>query len=322
MVNDPVSPHRLVAESFAMVALGRYLMGTRFEVVLADEGDPERLRAAGDEALDEVERIEGLLSLYHPDSVISELNAYGGQSWVRVPPDVFALLQRALALSRLTAGAFDITLLPLLRAWGFIGGTGHEADPADVAAARDLTGADRVELDVQADTVRFDRTGVGLDLGAVGKGYALDQAVAVLSEIGVRNALLHGGTSTVVALGAPDGDAAWNVAIRDPRTDGGILETVPIKDGKALSVSGAHGKAFTGPDGRVMGHVLDPRTGQPAQAAVVAAVVASDATSADALSTALLVLGREGATSLPAFACAVASNVPHIFRTLTLERTD
>lgn len=305
-----------------MVALGRYLMGTRFEIVIADGDDPARLRAAGDEALDEVERIDGLLSLYNPDSVIAELNARAGEGWVAVSADVFRLLERALNMSRWTRGAFDITMLPLLRAWGFIGGTGRQADPAEVEAARSLIGADGVLLDQETLSVRFDRPGVGIDLGAVGKGYALDQAAAILSDIGVRSALLHGGTSTVIGIGTPDGDAAWNVAIRDPREEDGLLEQVKLRAGQALSVSGVHGKAFKAADGRVMGHVLDPRTGEPADSAELAAVIAGDARSADALSTALLVLGRAGAASVPVFTNGAIPGGPHIFRTLTLERTD
>jgi thiamine biosynthesis lipoprotein len=275
-----------------MVALGRYMMGTRFEIVLCGEDDESHLRAAGEGALDEIERVEGLLSIYQPDSAISQLNARAAGGWVNTHPEVFALLKRALELSRETGGAFDISVLPLLRAWGFVGGGGHTPDPAEVCAARALVGCEHVALDSETCSVRYDRAGVGLDLGAIGKGYALDVAVGLLRESGVTSALLHGGTSTVTAIGCPDDKDAWLVAIRDPESKDGILETVSLGDGAALSVSGAHGKCFTGADGGMYGHVLDPRTGAPARAAKLAAVIAPTATEADALSTAVLVLGE------------------------------
>ncbi|HEY3413041.1 MAG TPA: FAD:protein FMN transferase [Armatimonadota bacterium] len=285
-----------------MLALGRYLMGTRFELVLGGGADPGRLRSVGEAALDEVERIEGLLSIYRPESEAARVNSHAAEGWVRVHPDVFTLFQRCQALSRATDGAFDITVLPMLRAWGFIGASGHAAGAGEIAAARAVTGIRHISLDAETSSVRFDSPGVGLDLGAIGKGYALDAAADILRDMGVRSALMHGGTSTVIALGSSDNSEGWNIAIRDPGSEDGVLRSVTITDGQALSVSAVHGKAFTSDDGRLLGHVLDPRTGSPCERARLAAVVTDNATDADALSTALLVLGEAEAATLPCFA--------------------
>jgi FAD:protein FMN transferase len=275
------------------VALGLEAMATRFELLLGGD-DPTRLRAAGEEALREIERVEGLLSRYRPSTAIAAINAAAGEP-VRVDPRVLALLRRCAELTRLTDGAFDITVGPLLRAWGFVGGSGAAPDPEAVARARRLVGIDQVELDAAASTVRLARAGMELDLGSVGKGYAIDCAIAVLEEHGVPRGLLHGGTSSVHVIGHVSAGAPWRVAWRAPGEADRLRTLTATRP--ALSVSALHGKAFI-LDGRVMGHVLDPRTGEPAGQALSACVVGPSSTVCDALSTALLVSGSHGWVSL------------------------
>ena len=276
------------------VALGLESMATRFELILAGD-DPVRLRAAGEEALREIERIEALLSRYRPSSAIAQINAGAGGAPVRVDPRVVTLLRLCADLSRLTDGAFDVTVGPLLRAWGFVGGSGAPPDPAALARARRLVGMDRVELDAAASTVRLAQAGMELDLGAVGKGYAIDRAIAVLEEHGVPGALLHGGTSSVHVIGQPASGTGWRVAWRVPgRPDRPRALTAPRP---ALSVSARHGKAFVLGD-RLLGHVLDPRRGEPVFASLSACVVGPTSTLCDALSTALLVKGAGGRAAL------------------------
>jgi FAD:protein FMN transferase len=269
------------------VALALEAMATRFELLL-DGADPVRLRAAGEEALAEIARVEAQLSRYRPSSDIAWINARAGRDPVRVDPRVLSLLEQCREIGRLTDGAFDLTVGPLLRAWGFVGGNGSPPDAATLSAARALVGLDNLELDHAAGTARLRREGMELDLGAVGKGYALDLAVAVLEEHGVPRALLHGGTSSVHVVGSPGRGGQWRVAWRvlgrrdAPRR---------LRDARrALSVSAAHGKGFS-EGGRWNGHVLDPRRGMPAHAAASACVVGPSSTSCDALSTALLVNG-------------------------------
>ena len=282
-------------------------MATRFEIVLHGD-DPIALRAAGEDALNEVERLEAQLSLYRPTSEISKINARAAAGPVRIEPELFRLLQRAQRLHRETAGAFDITIAPLVRCWGFMGGTGAKPDPHAIAEARSKVGMAGVLLNEETFSVQFAREGMMLDLGAIGKGYALERAVEILLEAGIASALLHGGTSTACAIGSPPEAEFWKVAVENPfaqlaelgseavRTETAgarsMLAVAQLKN-QSLSVSGVHGKAFVA-EGRTYGHVLDPRTGEAVQGALLAAVVLPSATDTDALSTALLTVGSAG----------------------------
>jgi len=292
------------------VKLACHAMATRFEFVLHGD-NAVALRAAGEEAIEEINRLESQLSLYLPSSEIAHVNARAGREPVRVSPAVFGLLERAQKLTNETSGAFDITIAPLVRCWGFMGGTGKIPTEQELADARAKVGMHLVLLDRQDFTVRFATEGVMLDLGAIGKGYAIDCATEILREAGVTSALLHSGTSTVSAIGMPPSEDGWKVAIEQPEraistvaanspnhsSEGTRpLATIPLKD-ESLSVSAVWGKSFQA-EGRTLGHVLDPRTGMPVSGAVLAAVVLRSATETDALSTALLALGKKGHESL------------------------
>ncbi len=276
------------------VTLARHAMATRFEFVLQGD-DPVTLRAAGEEALAEIERLEAQLSLFVPTSEIAHVNARAAKGPVRVSAEVLALLQRAARLHQETDGVFDITIAPLLGCWGFLGGPGHLPDKARLAEARECVGMDKVHLDPDRRTVRFLRDGMMLDLGAIGKGYAIERAVEILREAGIQRALLHGGTSTVYGLGEPLEGGPWKIGLRAPPCLSAAppLEMPVIRlRNEALSVSARWGESFEA-GGQTYGHVLDPRTGRPvAHGPVLAAIIAPSATDTDALSTALLVLGH------------------------------
>ena len=292
------------------ITLARHAMATRFEIVLCGD-NAVALRAAGEEALDEIDRLEAQLSLFKPGSEIARLNALAARESVRITPSLFALLEQAARLSDESGGAFDITVAPLVRCWGFMGGNGNVPSPAELAEARSKVGMSLVQLRRSDYTVRFAREGVMLDLGAIGKGYAIEQAAELLREAGITNALLHGGTSTVYALGTSPEGSAWQVSIESPedRPDkpsigasgasskcesGGRRPFAVVSlENEALSVSAIWGKFFQS-GGKTLGHILDPRTGQPADRGVLAAVALPSATETDALSTALLTLGPDG----------------------------
>lgn len=299
----------------APLTLARHCMATRFELVLHGL-ETSRLRAAGEEALDEVDRLERMLSLYRSDSEIALLNTRAYREAIPVSWEVFRLLEHARRLWEETQGAFDPTIGPLMRCWGLMHGHGKVPDEAALAEARSRTGMQLVHLDDATHRIRFEREGVTLDLGAIGKGYAVAQAVRLLQEAGVPHALMHGGTSTVHALGCQPDGSPWKVAIEIPprgsaslhrSPDHSPLAILPLHE-ESLSVSGVWGRCFES-GGRTYGHLLDPRTGQPAQDTVLAAVALPSPTETDALSTALLVEGIEGHARLASLRPAMRSLV-------------
>ncbi len=267
-------------------------MATRFELVLHGD-DPARLRAAGEEALAEIAALDAQLSFYNPSSEISWINANAARGPVKAEPRLFELLSLALDISRATEGAFDITVAPLMRAWGFAGGEGHIPDRERIESALKICGMDHIRMDSNSRSIEFDAAGVQLDLGGIGKGYAIDRAVEVLRECGVFSALIHGGTSTVHGIGTPPDEGAWRVAANLGQNSPRVYA---LRD-TALSVSAVHGKSFTDA-GEQYGHVIDPRTGAAVKHDIIAAVSGPSPTVCDALSTALLVLGEESVPAL------------------------
>jgi thiamine biosynthesis lipoprotein len=281
------------------VRLALDAMNTRFELVLHGD-NPMRLRGAGEEALAEVARIEELLSAFRPTSEIAHVNLLAAVEPVRVSPEVFALLTHARRLWEATEGAFDVTVGPLMRCWGFWEASGALPEPGAVEQAMERIGMAHLELVPASRTVRFHRKGMTVDLGGVGKGYAIDQAVEILRENGILSALLHGGTSSAYAIGSPPDRSTWPIAVAGRRAQSADPVAPPlimnIQD-TALSTSSLEEKSFTS-DSITYGHVLDPRTGQPVQAATWSAVSLPRAASADAWSTALMVLATDGMTRL------------------------
>jgi len=244
--------------------------------------------------------LESRLSLYRPSSEIAHLNARAAFEPVRVTPALFRLLEQSKELSSATRGAFDITVAPLVRCWGFMDGKGKKPKPEELDEARAVVGAELVELNAKELTVQFARPGVMLDLGAIGKGYAIERAAELLRDAGVTSALLHGGTSTVYGLGRNPEGKPWQVSVGHPRAGkqpGEPGNELPLAvlalEDESLSVSAVWGRSFQS-EGQSFGHVIDPRTGQPVSGACLAALVLPSATETDALSTALLTLGTEG----------------------------
>lgn len=280
----------------ASLLLATQAMATRFELVLHGP-DPTHLRSAGEEAIAEIQRLDATLSAYRPESEIATLNRLAHLHPVQVSPEVFHLLQHAVVLSQATHGTFDVTVGPLLQAWGFVRGSGHPPDPATLATALAAVGPRQLLFNPSDFTIRFAHPNTRLDLGAIGKGYAIDRAASVLRDADVHNALLHGGTSTALALGSPETTDAWRIAIDPPfhspnsSPPPSPLAIIELHD-EALSVSAVWGKGFTH-QGSFHGHIIDPRSGRPAQGALLAAMILPSATESDALSTALLVRTTE-----------------------------
>ena len=259
----------------APVRLALAAMGTRFEVVLHGIS-PAALRAAGESALAEVEACHHRFTRFAPDSLVSFLQRVAADRAVRLDTDTFLLFEDALAVHRASAGAFDIAIAPLMDG---------VAPPA--------RGTDAIELDRASRTLRFTAPGVRLDLGGIAKGHALDLAARSLRENGVQSALLHGGTSSVVAIGTPPDADSWLVALAQAP----LAAPVRLRDA-ALTVSTTRGGRL-GEQTGAPAHIMDPRTGRPVDRARAVAVVGPCARLADAWATAIVVLGSRPAALGP-----------------------
>ena len=272
-------------------------MAARFEAVALGDQSP-RLLAALDEALDEIELAERRLSRFLPESEVSELNAVASSRPVKVSPGLFDILKVCAGVWQASGGLFDVTVGPLVDVWNTSRKAGVIPSEDQLQQALQVVGFNRIQADELGRRIHFTTQGVRLDLGAVGKGYALNMAARTLLDCGVDCGLIHGGTSTVVALEAPEPESGWKIEIAGPEDYPGTIGMISLKN-QALSVSAVHGRSFMH-QGRRLGHVIDPRTGRPVSGALVAAVVAGDALLADALSTALLAMGPEGMEKLRA----------------------
>lgn len=278
-----VPAHGLAGEHWIHVY--RAAMACRFEVVLPGEAAADV--PAAREALDEADRLEAALSVFRDTSELSRVNRGAAAVPVPVSEELFDLLRACGTLWARTGGAFDITSTPLSRCWGFLRREGRLPPAQEIAAARDRVGMARVELDPRASAIRFRSRGVELNLGGIGKGYALDCMGALLRRRRVRHALISAGGSSILAIGG--GRGGWSVDVRSRQVAGGLIAHVRLRD-CALATSGA-GEQFVEIDGIRYGHVLDPRTGWPARGILSASVITGDAAIADALSTAFLVGG-------------------------------
>jgi thiamine biosynthesis lipoprotein len=269
----------------------RPLMGTTAEVLLYAP-DGARASELFEAAFAEMERVETALSSYRSTSEISRINREGGEGAVTTDPETFGLLQAAMEFSAETGGAFDMTVGPLMAAWGFLRGEGRRPEQDELAWARRRSGWQKVVLDPESRSVRFLIPGMALDMGGMGKGWALDRAGTVLRELGVEAALLGLGQSSYLALGAPPESVGWIVTVPDPDSPQNTLSEVLLRH-RALSTSGSREKYFE-LDGQRYGHIIDPRTGMPSTGGTIqVTVTAETAMGADMLSTALFVLGPE-----------------------------
>ena len=271
--------------------LARPAMACKFEITLPSELE-EHLDAAH-AALGGIEQLEEQLSIFRDSSEVSFINRAAFAGAVPVEERLFELLLQCQQIHAITGGAFDITSTPLSRVWGFLRRQGRLPTEDEIAEARVRVGMQHVQLDAEARTVRFAREGMSLNLGSIGKGYALDRVGAQMREGGVSTALLTAGASSVLALGdGPDG-VGYVVGLRDPFAHDQRLGTVRLR-GAALGVSGVGEQNFV-VDGKRYGHILDARTGWPVVDRAYVAVVAPTAAEADALATACFVGGRRTA---------------------------
>jgi thiamine biosynthesis lipoprotein len=271
-------------------------MGTLLQVtVLA--ADEQRAHAAAAACFALGAELEAVLTTYDPASATSRLNAKAGTGPFAAPPALARILAESARLARTTGGVFDPSVGPLLELWSAAGRAGRLPAAGEIAAARRRVGIERIRVDAAGQVVM--EPGMAVNFGGVGKGFALDRMREELAARGVSNALLDFGGSSWLALGAPADAPAWRVLLRDGR--GGFAGTVTLRDASA-SFSESFGE-WIEIEGRRLGHVIDPRTGWPIEEQRAGFAVASDGTTAEALTKMLLVLP-------PSEALAIVAHVP------------
>jgi len=267
------------------------IMGATFAVEMYGSARVQ-LERAGDLALAEARRTDHLLSNYRPDSELSLVNQDAARMPVRVSQEFFDLLSGCLAVSRESEGTFDLTVGPLMKVWGFFKDSGHLPSAQAVQTGLRGVGYQNVELDRAHRTVHFKQAGIELDPGGLGKGYAVDRMAAVLRRERVPAALISAGGSSIFGLGTPPGHAkGWRIHIADPRNEKKTAADVYLKDG-SLSTSGSYEKFFWA-DGKVYSHIMDPRSGYPAQGMLAVSVLSRRTLDSEIWAKPYFILGRD-----------------------------
>lgn len=261
-----------------------YAMGTVFEIVTYRTDSVEASQVMG-QAFQEIDRLEQVMSLYKPASELSRLNRTAHLQAQTVSPDLYQVIHESLYYSELSDGAFDITAGPLAERWKAVGRGEQPPSPAEEKRLRCGVGYRQVEL-IPPDRIRFRSSRVVVDLGAIGKGYAVDRAAAVLRSGGIESALINAGGSTFCAIGCPPGRSGWLVHLCDPSARVG--PHVLLHE-NSVSTSQQTPPGLLGMPS--YGHIIDVIAGEPLESAAAVSVVAESATASDALSTAFLIMG-------------------------------
>ncbi len=260
------------------------IMGTAINVELWHE-DAEQARLLTQSVMDEMQRIDNLMSTYKPDSELSFINANAAEGPVTVSTELLSLIIRALDYSVITAGAFDITYASAGQYYDYRKGI----RPSDIQLQQALPAINyrHVKIDTQHSTIEFLRQGVRIDLGGIAKGYAVDRSMEIMQSAGVENAIVSaGGDSRVIGK---RWDRPWNVGIRHPRNRNSIVSLIPLEN-SAISTSGDYERYFD-ENGERYHHILNPGTGKSTHEVQSSSIVGSVATDTDALSTSVFVLG-------------------------------
>ncbi len=251
-------------------------------------GSRREAEAVKDEVFAEMERLEALLSRSLEDSDVNRVNAAAGKEAVTVSPETMSLAGAALEYAALSEGAFDPTIAPLLDCWGFLDQRYRVPGPEEIEAVLPLVNFRLLELDRERQTIYLPEAGMSLDLGGIAKGFIVDRGLAVLSRAGIRHAFLNAGGDIGLLGTRPDGEP-WRIGVRHPRVENSLMAVLPLNGG-AVVTSGDYERTFELKGVRYH-HILDPATGKPAAQLASVTIIAPTAMEADALSTAVFVLG-------------------------------
>jgi thiamine biosynthesis lipoprotein len=264
----------------------RYLMGTSVQVQVFGGDEPARKEAI-EEAFAAIAEVDRLMSNYRSDSELAHVNTSAASGAIVVSDPMLRVLEAAQRVSVDSNGAFDVTVGPLVKLWGFFDKRPHVPTEAELAAVRPLVDYRNVMVDSRRHTVRFGRAGVELDLGGIAKGFAVEVAAGALRRRGLAGFVDAGGNQYMV--GAPPGKRQWTIGVKDPEAPGRLLGAIDLPEG-SVSTS-ANDSNFLVADGRRYGHLLDPHSLKPSTASESATIVSRDGTLADAMSKAAFMLG-------------------------------
>lgn len=270
-------------------------MGTTYSIVVYGK-DRFKLQAAVEIAFEEVRRLDSSLSNYRPDSEWSQINANAASRPVKVSKELYDLLAACLHYSRASDGAFDITVGPLMKVWGFYKGSGRFPHRSEIRGSMSRVGYEHIILDPDNNTVRFRRPGVEMDPGGIGKGYAVDRVAGILRRQSIESGLITAGSSSIYGIGAPPTEArGWRIAIRHPKDASKTIEEVFLKN-ESMSTSGNYEKFFRVRN-RMYSHIMDPRTGYPAQGTLSVSVITPRTLDSEAWTKPYYINGRRWAAT-------------------------
>ncbi len=298
-------------------------MGCEFQVLCTAEGR-QALATAVTDGFDLIHFLEQQLSIYRPTSELSQINRRAYSDTVTVEPTLFALLQLANELCEVTQGAFDVTATPLTRLWKSHRQSLSLPSHAEISDCLGRVGSQHLVFDSNHGTLQFEIEGTTIDLGGIGKGYALDRLNEHLQSSGCTDFLIHGGQSSVIGTGQRSDRSgqqkhAWQIAVTHPLQANKTLATLHLEN-QAVGTSGSGRQNFV-VDGKRYGHIIDPRTGWPADTLLSVTVIAKSAVLADALATAIFVAGQAFAASICdhfGVSAILISNAGKIIETINL----
>ncbi len=287
----------------------RQVMGTFARIVAVAETERQG-RDAIDAAFEKIDAIEQCMSDYDPDSLLSKVNQQAFEAPVPVTDELLAVLCASMECSCISGGAFDITVGPVVRLWRQAKKTGVPPTPEQLEQARQAVGCGNLFIDAEDKTVRFAREGMFLDLGGIGKGYAVDRAIEILQTAGLKGGMVDIG-GNLRCFGTPANSVAhWLIGLQDPAKDENILLKLKM-DGRAVATSGDY-RRFVIIDSQKHSHIINPATADSAQSLSSVTIIAPTAMAADALSTTVSVMGdQKGMALIESITDVEAILIPH-----------
>ena len=294
-------------------------MGSRFDLTVV-ANDSITANSYMDLAVEEITRIEKLISSWDPNSRTSEINKNAGIKPVKVESELYELIKRAIGISKLTDGAFDISYASMDRIWKFDGSMKAMPSEEEIKYSVEKVGFQNIVLDPVEQTVFLKLPGMKIGFGAIGKGYAADKAKQLLMDKGVASGIINASGDMNTWGKQPDGES-WKVAITNPMNKNKVFALLPITDG-AVVTSGDYERYVTF-NGKRYAHIIDPRTGYPSTGIISVTVFAPKAELADALATSVFVMGKEigldRINQLPRVECIIIDEKGNISKSDNIE---